>query len=324
MSRGVVAVLCGGWSAERDISLVSGSEVLRALKGAGRPAVALDLVPDAAGPAWDRAARERATPAWAARVPLSGLIPGLRRRRAGVVFLALHGTGGEDGRVQGLLELAGMTYTGSGVQASSLAMDKERSKRLFREAGLPVPGSRLCPPGGNAGAFRGPCVVKPRSQGSAVGVSLVRKAGQMKAALESAWRWGDALVEDYVAGRELTVGVLGGRALPLVEIVPQGEFYDWDSKYRPGGSRHLCPAPVPAGLAREAGRLGLKAHQVLGCRGYSRSDMMLDKAGRLWLLETNTLPGMTPVSLFPDAARRAGLGFEALVARMVELARRGE
>jgi D-alanine-D-alanine ligase len=314
MKRMTVAMLAGGWSAERGISLVSGKAVAGGLKKLPWDSTAFDLVPDG------QAASKFKTPTGMRRVALSGLVPALRAARADVVFLCLHGTGGEDGAIQGLLDLAGIPYTGSGVMASAIAMDKACSKRLYQFHGLPTPEWSVAAKGKFRPPFPGPWFVKPLAQGSAVGVNLARNQAQLRRALKTAWRYGgEAMIERLVPGLELTVGVLGSRALPCVQIHPQHEFYDYFSKYAPGGSVHLCPAPISSVLAKKAQALALAAHRALGCRGYSRTDFILHANGGLWILETNTLPGMTPVSLLPDAARVAGYTFEKLLEQMVKL-----
>jgi D-alanine-D-alanine ligase len=312
-----IAVIAGGWSGERPISLISGESVIAELRKARKPCVAYDLLPDS-----PLRVKPLGTPAWARRVRLADLVKRLRRDKVGVCLICLHGPGGEDGRIQGLLDLAGIAYTGSGVRASAMAMHKHTAKQLFRDRGIPTADWAFVPKGAQAPAFKLPLVVKPCEQGSALGVSVVRKKSELKKALAGAWRWGgEALIERYIKGRELTVAVLGKRALPVVEILPQkGEFYDFASKYDEGGSRHLCPAPISAALTRRAQKLGLEAHQALGCKGYSRTDLMLDAKGGLWVLETNSLPGMTPVSLLPDAARAAGYSYLKLLMEMVKQA----
>jgi D-alanine-D-alanine ligase len=313
-----VAVLAGGWSAERPISLSSGFEVWKAFRGLGWDAIGMDLVQDPPRRGSGQGSSRVQSPVWARRVPLADLLPRLQGSGIQAVFLCLHGPGGEDGCIQGLLELAGIPYTGSGVQASSLAMDKGLSKKIFRQSGLPTPDWTLVPRGGRA-SFRKPVAVKPPSQGSSVGVTLVRRAGQMAKALKLAWGHEPvALVEDLVEGRELTAGILGDRALPVIEIKPQHEFYDWHSKYEPGGSEHLCPAPISRSLTPRVQALALQAHRALGCRAYSRVDLMLDRNERPWVIEVNTLPGMTPTSLLPDSAKVAGLSYGKLLVEMLE------
>ena len=312
MKRFPVAVLGGGWSGERPISLRSAQGAAAALKERGWAVDALDLWPDAGKPAG-------ATPKGFQAVRLSGLLPCLRRRKGAVALLALHGPGGEDGRLQGLLDLAGIRYSGSGALASAVAMDKAVAKTLLQAAGIPVPGGAVVERGGKAPRLALPLVVKPVSQGSSLGMTIVRKAVDVPRALALAFEWDRrALMERYLPGRELTVGVLGRQALPIVEILPQHAFYDFHSKYASGGSRHLCPAPLPARAAAAAQALALRSHQALGCRGYSRTDLILSPKGGLTVLEVNTLPGMTSVSLLPDAARAAGLGYGELLERMLQ------
>ena len=309
MKKLKVAVLAGGWSAERPISLSSGFEVWKAFRGLGWSPVGLDLVRDSRF--------KGSSPAWSKRVKLVDLLPRLKKLDIQAVFLCLHGPGGEDGCVQGLLELGKIQYTGSGVQASSLAMDKVLSKKIFRQSGLPTPDWGVAARGSKV-TFRKPCVVKPPSQGSSVGVTLVRQADQMAAALKLAWSHEpSALVEDLVEGRELTVGILGDRALPVIEIQPQHDFYDWHSKYAAGGSEHLCPAPLPKGLTSKVQAMAVTAHAALGCRAYSRVDFMLDRRDKPWVIEVNTLPGMTPTSLLPDSARVAGFSYGNLLVEML-------
>lgn len=306
-----VAVIGGGWSGERAISLRTLGGVAQALRARGwRPDV-LDLLPEGGSVM-------PATPSGVLGLRLSRLLPRLLRRKGTVAFLALHGTGGEDGCIQGLLELAGVPYTGSGVLASALAMDKALAKSVLRGAGVPVPGGVVLARGGALPRAALPLVVKPVSQGSALGVTLARTRAQLKAGLRAAWRLdGRALVEPYLAGRELTVGVLGARALPVIEILPRHDFYDFHSKYAPGGSRHLCPAPLQAAQAARAQDLALRAHRALGCRAYSRTDLILGRSG-MRVLEVNTLPGLTSVSLLPDAARAAGLDYGDLLEAMLQ------
>lgn len=311
MKRMPVTVIGGGWSGERAISLRSLQGVSSALKERGWKVDAVDLLPDQGLP-------KPATPRHASGVRLSGLLPRLKRVKGGLAFLVLHGPGGEDGRLQGLLDLAGIPYTGSGVLASAVAMDKALAKTVLRAAGLPVPGGLALTRGAKVPAIKLPAVVKPVAQGSSLGMSLVRTRAQLLQGLQGAWRWDRvALVEPFLAGRELTVGVLGAQALPVVEIVPQHAFYDFHSKYAAGGSRHLCPAPIPAATARRAQALALAAHRALGCRAYSRADFILSPSGKLSLLEVNTLPGMTSVSLLPDAAKATGLSYGALLEAMI-------
>ncbi len=313
MKRRPVVVVGGGWSGERAISLMSLEGVARSLKEGGWEASAVDLLPDRGSP-------RPATPAFAEAVRLGSLVARLRRRPGTLAFLALHGTGGEDGRIQGLLDLAQIPYTGSGVLASALAMDKALAKRVLASSGVPTPRGVVLARGEAAPeGIPLPAVVKPVSQGSALGLGLVRRRRDLAPALRAAWRWDRAaLVEEYLPGRECTVAVLGDEALPVVEILPSHETYDFHSKYAPGGSRHLCPAPLPARVASAARDLGLRAHRALGCRAFSRTDMILGRGAGWRVLEVNTLPGLTPVSLLPDAARAAGMSYTRLLEAMMD------
>jgi D-alanine-D-alanine ligase len=295
-----VAVLLGGLSPERDVSLVSGRACANALREEGFAVTEIDAGHDLA-------------------VRLADAKPD-------AVFNALHGRWGEDGCVQGLLELLEIPYTHSGVLASALAMHKERAKAAFRAAGLPLAESmvvdRRLAAGGHQ--MKPPYVVKPVNQGSSVGVFIVREGdNRPPAELNSPdWNLGDeVMVEDYVPGRELTVAVMGDRALAVTEIVPKMAFYDYDAKYAPGGSEHVIPAQISDAVRQEAMALAERAHAALGCRGVSRTDFRYDDtkgANRLIVLEVNTQPGMTPTSLVPEQAAFKGMSFRALVRWILE------
>lgn len=296
-----VTVLTGGWSSEREVSLATGAEVARALAACGYDVRTVDAPRD-----------------------LDDLLRRLEPR-PDVVFNALHGRFGEDGRVQGVLEYLGLPYTHSGVLASALAMDKPMAKRLFEAAGIPCPRHRVV---GRDDLARGrpmapPFVVKPLNEGSSVGVRIVGDAADAPG--PEAWTFGDRImVEDYVPGRELTVAVMGGRALAVTEIVPRSGFYDYAAKYTAGEAERVTPAAV-CGEARDAAMdFAVRAHDALGCRGVTRADFRYDDSGGepgdLYLLEVNTQPGLTPVSLVPRAAAHAGISFEELVRWMVEQA----
>jgi len=285
----------GGPSAEREVSLSSGRECAAALRGEGYDVVELDAGPD--------------LPA-----RLGAIAPD-------VCFNALHGRWGEDGCVQGLLEWLRLPYTHSGVLSSALAMDKERTKAVYRAAGLPTVDSRLA----SADEVRArhvmdpPYVVKPVSEGSSVGVYLVHEAADGPPQLSPDMP-GIVMVEAYAPGRELTTSVMGTRALGVTDILTEG-WYDYDAKYTPGGSRHVIPADVPPEIADACEDYAIRAHDALGCRGVSRTDFRWDESrgrGGLVLLETNTQPGMTPTSLTPEQAEHAGLGFGALCRWLVE------
>ncbi len=300
-----VLVLKGGRSAEREVSLNTGSQVAEALRTQGHCVVSVD----AAAP---------------------DFIEQIKSHKADVVFICLHGRFGEDGTVQGLLELLGIPYVGSGVLASALAMDKVMSKHIYAHAGLPTPDYVVLRAGEPWSAeeiteFLGPkTVVKPANEGSAIGVTIAHTPTELPAAVEAAFEFDtNVLVEKFVEGVEGTVGVIGNDsllALPMIEIVPEHEFYDYESKYVPGMSRHIIPARVSPEALVECERVALEAHRVLGCRGMSRSDTMIEPDGSVLLLETNTIPGMTSTSLLPDAARAAGIEFPDLCDRLVRLA----
>ena len=294
---GKVAVLMGGHSAEREVSLKSGAAVLKALKEHGVDAHAIDVGVDV----------------------LTKLQSGGYDR----AFIILHGRGGEDGILQGALELLGLPYTGSGVLASAVGMDKWRTKLLWQAAGLPVPDYALLDAGSDFAAVEHklglPLFVKPANEGSSVGISKVSKAGELAAAYRTAVEH-DALVlaEQFIGGGEYTVAILGDQVLPVVKIEPSGEFYDYEAKYLSDDTRYLCPCGLSAEKEAEMQALARKAFDVLGCRGWGRIDILLDEAANPYLLEANTLPGMTDHSLVPMAARAAGIAFEELVWRILE------
>ena len=296
-----VAVVMGGWSPEREVSLSSGRECAKALVDLGYKVRVIDVTPD-----------------------LPALLRALEPR-PDVIFNALHGVGGEDGTVQGVFEMLAIPYTHSGVLASAIAMHKPTAKAVFRNAGLPVAEGLVARPEefAEGDPIPAPFVVKPTNQGSSVGVRIVRINDNSWREEVAAWRFGgEILVEPFIPGRELTVAVMGDRALGVCEIVPRGSFYDYTAKYATGGSEHLVPAPVPAPVYEEALDIALRAHQALRCRGVSRADLRYDDTpggcGRLYLLEVNTQPGMTPTSLVPDIARHVGIGFHKLVGWMAE------
>jgi D-alanine-D-alanine ligase len=324
-----VAVLMGGRSAEREISLKTGQGVARALRTLGHDVTSVDAADGALLPAGSEEAAAR-TAAVVGCLPLRaqvGLLEVPAVRDADIVYIALHGTFGEDGRIQALLELAGKRYTGSGVLASALAMDKVMSKRMFVHDGVPTPrwsvrraGER--PDDRDLEACGGlPVVVKPSEEGSSVALTIVERAADLEPAFMEAALHGDVvLIEEYIPGRELTVAVLGDEALPIVEIRPKEGFYDYENKYTKGRTDYFCPADLPGPLAVRIRDLGLRAAQVLGCTGVSRVDFRLTPQGEPSCLEVNTIPGMTPTSLVPMAARAVGLSYEDVVARTLELA----
>jgi len=334
-----VAVLFGGTSSERDVSIASGAQVFRALREAGHGVSAVDTARGALGPEEERRLLESGVaPAPPSEEELKRLradaavtltrTPELRE--ADVVFLALHGGSGEDGTLQALLGLAGIPYTGSGLRGSSNAMDKDVAKHLFRAAGVPTADWLMAPVDAEVveRELGFPVVVKASKQGSTVGLSVVKRREDLAAAIQDAYRFDDeVMIERFVPGRELTVGVLAGRALAVGEIFPKNEIFDYESKYQTGGAEEIFPADLTGEQARTIQDLALRAHRALKCEGYSRVDFRLDPDGRAWCLEVNTLPGMTAASLLPKSARAVGIDFEELcetICRMgMERAARG-
>lgn len=293
-----VAVIMGGWSSERPVSLSSGKGMAEAARTAGFDVVEIDVT---------RQLAQQLTDA-----------------RPHVVLNALHGPWGEDGCVQGVLEMLGIPYTHSGVLASALAMNKDKSRAIYVQHGLDVAEGGMFPVEELARdhVYEPPYVIKPIAEGSSFGVFIVRAGANRppKELTDGTWRFGkEALVEKFIPGRELTVGVMGDRAMAVTEITTLREYYDFDAKYQAGGSRHVLPADLPNAVTEAALSASLRAHQALGCRGVSRSDFRYDdKAGRLVILETNTQPGMTPTSLIPEQAAHLGIDYPSLVRWMIE------
>ncbi len=296
-----IGVLRGGRSTEREVSLRSGAAVAAALKRQGYEV--LELEPDRT-----------------LLAHISGEVePG---RRIDVAFIVLHGRGGEDGQIQSVLEWAGIPYTGSGVLASSVGMNKAVSKQVMQADAIPTPRWLRWRRTASAGlpvVERFPVVVKPTSEGSTMGVSIVTTPADLAAAVEQAGRYdGDVLIEDYVEGHELTVGVLDGEPLPPIEVVPREAFYNYEAKYTPGRCDYLLPPThVAEATWRQAQVLASRLDRLLGCAGATRVDFRVDRAGRPWVLEINTVPGMTETSLLPKAASAAGLGYDAVVLRIL-------
>lgn len=328
-----VCLLTGGTSTERDVALASAAQVVRALRQRGHDVAVVDTARGFVPPADEPALLAR--PVGVAPPPLDELralergllLSGLRDlsavRDADVLFLALHGGHGEDGTVQTLLDLVGVPYTGSGPLGSALAMDKDVAKRLFRQAGVPTADWLMAPcTAAEAGARLGwPLVVKPSKQGSTVGLTVVREAAGFDAAVAEAARYDDeVMLERFVPGRELTVGILDGAALAVGEIIPRHEIFDYECKYTPGMSEEIFPADLPAGLAERVRELGLAAHRALKLGGYSRVDFRLSPEGELACLEANTLPGMTATSLLPQSAAATGIPFDELCERICHAA----
>lgn len=295
-----IGVLMGGLSAERDVSLKSGLAVHQALLAQGYDSTAIDV-----------------------RHEVADI---LRQEKIEIAFIALHGRYGEDGCIQGLLELMQIPYTGSGVLASALAMHKLYSKLAFAAAGLTITPYVAVRKTDTCTAeslpFGLPVVVKPVQEGSSVGVAIVKQAADLQAALDDAFRYDElVLVEQYVKGQEVQVGILDNQAIGAIEIVPKKEFYDFEAKYSDGMAEHFFPARLAPPLYDKVQQLGLKAHQALGCDGYCRVDFLVTEAGGCYLLEVNTLPGMTALSLLPEIAQKgAGLSFEELVEKILKSA----
>lgn len=300
-----VALLAGGTSGERSISLASGEGAKGALLEAGYQVIPIDP---------------------AKKDDIKRLID----EPFDVAFLCLHGKNGEDGTVQGLLQLLGIPFTCSGVQASAIAMDKAKSKVMYTVNGVETPKSVTLKREEPYDVVEIekllgiPCVVKPATEGSALGVEIIEDENELDNAIKRAFEIDDLVViESFIKGIELTVAILGNDdpiALPIIEIVPKGDFYDFESKYQPGGSEHICPARLSDELTAYIQEQAIKAHKALGCRGVSRSDFIVDESEKPWILETNTIPGMTATSLLPDAARAAGITFPELCTKLIEYA----
>ena len=338
-----IAILAGGLSPERDVSLSSGTRIANALAERGHRVCLLDVyigvpqLPERMETLFsDRALEAYTVPA------LPPSLEELKQRyghgdaligphvleiaaAADRVFLALHGGMGENGQLQATLDVHGIRYTGTGYLGSALAMDKEISKRLFESVGIPTPPWTMYDAEREGvqkieDEIGYPCVVKPMDCGSSVGVRMANDRGELETALSEAARYGRrVLVERRIVGRELTVGLLFGEALPAVEIVVREGFYDYENKYK-GTTEEICPAPIPEEIAARAAELSKRGFSVLQLKGYARFDYMLDEAGELWCLEANTLPGMTPTSLLPQMAAEIGLDYDSLCERLVQLA----
>jgi D-alanine-D-alanine ligase len=293
-----VAVIAGGPTSERDISLRSGSAVKDALSESGFDAVLIDV--------YDEVSES------------------VSKVKPEAVFIALHGGFGEDGTVQSALAELKIPYTGSGPEASRKALDKLESRILFEKHGLKAPKYVVVNKGEepDIDSLNAPLVVKPKTEGSSVGLSVIRDAEDLRGALDEAFKYGDtALVEEFIKGRELTVGILDDKALPVVEIIPEGGCYDYKAKYESSNTRYLVPAPITDDIASRAGAAGIEAFKALGCRSFSRVDMILGDDNALYLLEVNTIPGLTSRSLLPKAAEAAGIDFRNLCRKILEGAR---
>ena len=338
-----IVVLAGGYSPERDVSLTSGSLIANALINNGHSVLLLDAYCGIRELPTDPFTLFQTEATYAHKI--SEEIPDLKKlkeengntedligpnvlslcRMADRVFLALHGAMGENGQLQATLDNYGIRYTGSGYVGSALAMDKDLAKRLLRDAGVRTPDWVYVDPTlpesretilSKIGL---PCVIKPTSCGSSVGVTIVENESELDAALDAAAPWGDrVLAEKKINGRELTVGILDGKTLPIVEIIPNEGFYDYKNKYQ-GNTREICPAEISKKAAKKAAEATLRGFEALRLRGYARFDYILDETEKVWCLEANTLPGMTPLSLLPMAAKAAGISYEELCEKIIEL-----
>ncbi|MBI5327910.1 MAG: D-alanine--D-alanine ligase [Deltaproteobacteria bacterium] len=288
-----IGVLMGGMSAEREISLRSGKAVYNALIQKRYNAVAIDVGRD--------------------------VYNKITSSKIDIAFIALHGKYGEDGAIQGVLEILGIPYTGSGIQASAISINKVLAKRLFLFNNIPTPAFRVVKKGDaiNNAMIEGfglPFVIKPNSQGSTIGVSIVNDKKNFPSAIKRALRYNDtALIEKFIKGRELTVGILSGRALPIIEIRPKNGMYDFKAKYTKGMTKYVVPAPLSKTLEKRVADIAFSAFNILGCSSMARIDIMLDSKNRPYVLEANTIPGMTELSLLPKAAKCAGINFPDMV-----------
>ncbi len=326
-----IAVFLGGTSEERDVSLASGSQIMRGLREIGHRVIAVD---PARGVLSDKEERKvsddvGSLPASRAEDDLlrggdfMGLLGSPMLENLDVIFIALHGGIGEDGTIQAILDLTGIPYTGSGHIGSALAMDKEVSKHLFRAAGVPTPEWIMAPAGAEEveAALGFPVIVKASKQGSTVGLTMVKDPSDLEDAIELGFQYDDeVIIERFVPGRELTVGILGEEALPPGEIIPEHEIFDYECKYQPGMAEEIFPADLTDDESGAVRDLGLKAHRALKLGVYSRVDFRMDAEGGLWCLEANTNPGMTSASLLPRAAEAAGYSFPDFCDRICRIA----
>jgi len=322
-----VAVLMGGKSEEREVSLSTGRMILGALNPDKYNAFAVDAARfGVESPNLESSGLPTGT---AEMLPLDFIVhSSASRARPDVVFIALHGRFGEDGTIQGLLDLLGIPYVGSGVLASALALDKIMTRKVLQHEGIPVPkGIAIRRPFDMLSLSRRgdrelgyPVVVKPNQQGSTIGLSVVRTASDLPTAIDLAFSYDDdVLLEEFIEGTEITAAVIGNdepQVLPLIEIVPESGFYDYHAKYTPGATDEIVPARIPEKVYRRAEEIGLACHRALGCRGMSRTDMMV-RGDEVYVLEVNTIPGMTPTSLLPRAAQAAGIEFPDLLDRLI-------
>lgn len=327
-----IAVLFGGTSSERDVSIASGSQVVKALREAGHDVIAVDTATGVLGPADEKkllTAGVAPVPPEAASLDMlrsgdtSAIVSAPELAGIDVIFLALHGGTGENGTLQALLELTGIPYTGSGPLGSAVAMDKDMTKRILVHAGVPTPDWLMAPVSAEEAIERLglPLIVKANKQGSTVGLTKVQHASEFDEAIADAYQHDDeVMVEQFIPGRELTVPILADEPLPVGEIIIDSDIFDYETKYQSGRAEEIFPADLPGPIAVRAQAYALTAHRALKLRGYSRVDFRLDDDQQLWCLEANTLPGMTAASLFPKGASAAGMGFPEVCERICQLA----
>ncbi|MCQ2438078.1 MAG: D-alanine--D-alanine ligase [Clostridia bacterium] len=344
-----IVVLCGGLSMERNVSLSSGSLICKALRKNGHKAILVDMFYGIENYDGDLNALFETLPE-VPDCPISNVEPDLPAviaarkwqspsmighnvldlcKLADVVFLGLHGACGEDGRIQAALDLLGIKYTGSGCLGSALAMDKHLTKCVVAPLGVKTPTWEVTDYTADdidaiVARTKLPCVVKPIDSGSSIGVAIATDEASLRAALNDNLKLGRVMLEQYVKGRELDVGVLQGKALPSIEIIPKQGFYDYANKYQAGATLEVCPAPLDADTERRLGEVALTVHKALGLNTYSRSDYILDENGDIWFLEINTLPGMTPTSLLPQEAAAAGISYNELCEILIKEALEGK
>ncbi|MDR3275508.1 MAG: D-alanine--D-alanine ligase [Endomicrobium sp.] len=291
-----IGVLYGGFSSEREISIKSGEAVLNVLK---------KLQLNVCGVAVDRNIADK-----------------IIKEKIDIAYIMLHGPMGEDGTIQGMLEILGIPYTGCGIFANAASMDKDISKKLFKYAGILTPEWKMLKKFESVPEIKDyPVVVKPLAQGSAIGLTIVKKASQFSAAAKKAFKYGEEIIiEKYIEGKEITVGVVNSKALPVIEIIPKGDFYDFESKYEKGGSKHIIPARISEKAYKTAQNYAEEIYKIFKCKAICRVDMITDKNGKVWVLENNTIPGMTETSLIPDAGKTVGYDFKSLVLKILESA----
>jgi D-alanine-D-alanine ligase len=295
-----IGVLYGGLSSERKISIKSGESVLNTLKKLKLNVCGIDV---------DK-----------------NVIEKIKKEKIDIAYIALHGSIGEDGTIQGMLEMLGIPYTGCGVFASAVSMNKDISKKLFKYAGILTPKWRTFKKFETIPKIRKyPIIIKPIAQGSTIGITVVKTSSQFTNAVKEAFKYGkEIIIEQFIQGKEITVGILNGEVLPIIEIIPNGKFYDFKSKYQKKGSLHIIPAEINKEVYKVAQNYAKKVYKIFRCNAVCRVDMIVDKNNRVWVLENNTVPGMTKTSLLPDASRAIGYDFKMLVLKIIESALQGD